>query len=99
MAQVLGNLGTSVTKDTSRSEEHQAPTSSSNPALDLPDIEMPFPEDTEQPEPHTEVNNPVEQTEHIEKQRNNHWLIKVRKTLTFPINRKQQAKATIKSES
>jgi len=30
MAQVLGNLGTSVTKDTSRSEEHQVPTSSSN---------------------------------------------------------------------
>jgi hypothetical protein len=66
MAQVLGNLGTSVTEDTGRSEEHQAPTSSSNPALDLPDMEMPSPEDTEQPEPHIEVNNPLEQTEHTE---------------------------------
>jgi hypothetical protein len=46
MAQVLGNLGTSVTKYTKRSEEHQAPTSSSNPALDHPDIEMSFPEYT-----------------------------------------------------
>jgi hypothetical protein len=60
MAQVLGNLGTSIDKDTNRSEEHQAPTSSSNPIVDLPDIEMPFPKDTEQAEPHTEVNNPVE---------------------------------------
>jgi hypothetical protein len=49
MDQVLGNLGTLVTEDTSRYEEHQAPTSSSNPALDLPDIEIPFPEDTTQP--------------------------------------------------
>jgi hypothetical protein len=69
MAQVLGNLGTSVTKDISRSEEHQAPTSSSNPALDLPDIEIPFPEDTTQPKPHIEVDNPVEQTEHTKETR------------------------------
>ena len=62
MAQVLGNLGTSVTKDTSKYEEHQAPTSSSNPALDLPDIEMPFPEDTTQPKLHIEVKNLVERT-------------------------------------
>jgi hypothetical protein len=57
MAQVLGNLGTSVTKNVRRSEEHQAPTSPSNPVMDLPDIEMPFPEDATQPEPHIEVNN------------------------------------------
>jgi hypothetical protein len=61
MDQVLGKLRKLVTKYTSRSEEHQEPTSSSNPTVDLPDIEMPFPEDTEQPEPHTEVNNPIEQ--------------------------------------
>jgi hypothetical protein len=66
MAQVLGNLGISIDKDTNRSEEHQALASSSNPIVDLPDIEMPFPEETEQTEPHTEVNNPVEQAEHIE---------------------------------
>jgi hypothetical protein len=60
IAQVLGNLGTSVTEDTSRSEEHQKPTSSSNPALDLPDIQMPFPEDIKQLKPHIEVNNPLE---------------------------------------
>jgi hypothetical protein len=74
-------------------------TSSSNPALDLPDMEMPSPEDTEQPEPHIEVNIHVEQTEHQKKQGSSHQLIKVRKTLKFPINRKQQAKATIKSEN
>jgi hypothetical protein len=46
MAQVLGNLGTSITEDTDRSGEHQAPTSSSNLVLDLPDMEMASPEDT-----------------------------------------------------
>jgi hypothetical protein len=46
MAQAPGNLGTSVTKDISRYEKHQAPTSSSNLSLDLPDIEMTFPKDT-----------------------------------------------------
>jgi hypothetical protein len=49
MAQVLGNLGTSITEDTDRSGEPQAPTSShSNPVLDLPDMEMPSPEGTKQ---------------------------------------------------
>jgi hypothetical protein len=62
MAQVLDNLGTRVTENTGRYEEHQAPTSSSNPTLDLLDIEMSFPEDTEQLGPHIEVNNPLEQT-------------------------------------
>jgi predicted nuclease with TOPRIM domain len=66
MAQVLGNLGTSITKDTSRSE---APISSSNPIVDLPDTEMPFPEDEEQEEPHNEVNIPIEQAEHIEEEK------------------------------
>jgi hypothetical protein len=64
MAQVLGNLGTSITEDTGRFEEHQAPTYSSNLALDLPDMEMPSLEETEQSKPHIEVNSPVEQTEH-----------------------------------
>ena len=67
MAQVLGNLGISLAKDTDRFGEPQAPTSShSNPVLDLPDMEMPSPEGTEQPEPHIEVNNPLEQIEHPE---------------------------------
>jgi hypothetical protein len=66
MAQVLGNLGTTIDKDTSRPEEHPAPTSSSNPVVDLLDIEMSFPEDTTQAEPHTEVNSPVVQKEKIE---------------------------------
>ena len=34
--------------------------------MDFPDIEMPFPKDTTHPEPHIEVDNPVEQTEHTE---------------------------------
>jgi hypothetical protein len=48
MAQVMGNLGTLSTKYIGRSKEQQAPTSS-NPALDLPDMEMPSPEDTKHP--------------------------------------------------
>jgi hypothetical protein len=67
MAQVLGNLGISLTENTDRSQEPQAPTSShSNPLLDLPDMDMPSPEGTEQPKPHIEVNNPLEQLEHPE---------------------------------
>jgi hypothetical protein len=34
--------------------------------LDPPDIDMSLPEDIEQLEPHTEVNNPIEQIGHIE---------------------------------
>jgi hypothetical protein len=63
MAQVLWNLGTYVTDEIGRSEEHQAPTSFS-PTLDLPNMEMPPPEYTEQPEPHIKVNNPLEQIDH-----------------------------------
>jgi hypothetical protein len=37
--------------------------------VDLPDIEMSFPEDIAQPEPHIEVDIPVEQTEHTEETR------------------------------
>jgi hypothetical protein len=67
MAQVLGNLGISLTEDTDRSGEPQAPTSShSNPVFDLPDMEMPSPEGTEQPEPQFDENNPLEQPEHPE---------------------------------
>jgi hypothetical protein len=55
MAQVLGNLGTLVTKDIGRSEEHQTPTSFSNLVPNLPDMEIPSPKDIEQPEPHIEV--------------------------------------------
>jgi hypothetical protein len=60
MAQVLGNLGTSITKDTDKSGEHQEPNSSSNPSLDIPDVEMPSLKYREQLEPHIEVNNPLE---------------------------------------
>ena len=66
MAQVLGNLGTSINKYTNRPEENQAPYSSSNPIVGLPDIEMSFPEYTAQAEPHTEVDSLVVQAEHIE---------------------------------
>jgi hypothetical protein len=48
MAQVLGNLGTSIVEDTDRSRELQAPTSShSKPVLDIPDVEMPSHEQIE----------------------------------------------------
>ena len=48
MAQVLGNLGTSMAEDTKRYGEPQAPTSShSNPVLDIPDVEMPSHEQIE----------------------------------------------------
>jgi hypothetical protein len=67
MAQVLENLGTSIAKDTDRSGEPQALTSShSNPILDLPDMEIPSPEGTKQLEPHIEVNSPLEQTKQPE---------------------------------
>ena len=47
MAQVLENLGISLTKNLDRSREPQAPTSShSNPVIDLPDMDMPSPEGT-----------------------------------------------------
>jgi hypothetical protein len=72
-------------------------TSSSNPAEDLPDIEMSFPENTTQEEPHTEVNSPVMQTEHIEETEEQLLTDQVRKTLTFHKNR-NQAKATAESE-
>jgi hypothetical protein len=68
IAQVLGSLGTSINKDTNRPEEYQAPTSSSNPVEDFPDIEMSFPEDTTQEEPHTEVNSPTVQEEETKEQ-------------------------------
>jgi len=63
IAQVLGNLGTSVNKNVSRSEEHQEPTSPSNPIMDLPNIEMPFLEDETHLETHIEVRHHVEQIE------------------------------------
>jgi hypothetical protein len=59
IAQVLGSLGTSISRDTNRPEEYQVPTSPSNPAEDFPDIEMSLPDDTTQEEPHTEVNTLV----------------------------------------
>jgi hypothetical protein len=64
MAQVLENLGTLVTKDTGRSKEHEAPNSSSNPALDVPDMEILSPKEIKHLEPHIEVNSHIEQTEH-----------------------------------
>jgi len=67
MSQVLGNLGISIIVDTYRSGEHQEPNSShSDPVLDLPDMDIPSPEGTKHPEPHIEVNNPLEQLEHLE---------------------------------
>jgi hypothetical protein len=73
MAQVLGNLGISLTEDTDRPEEPQAPTSPpSNSVFDLPDMEMPSspmresPEVAEQPEPQFDENSPLEKQEHPE---------------------------------
>jgi hypothetical protein len=66
MGQVLGNLGISIEKDRNKSEEHKALASSSNPVVDLPDIEMSLPEETKRTEPHTKANNHVEQAKHIE---------------------------------
>ena len=65
MDQVLGNLGTSITEDTNKAREPQAPTSShSNPVLDLPDMEMLSPKETKQLEPHIEGNSHFEQSKH-----------------------------------
>jgi translation initiation factor 1 (eIF-1/SUI1) len=65
MAQVLGNLGISLTEDIDRTEEHQAPnSSSSNHVFDLPDMEMPSPEGAEQPEAQFDENSPLEKLEH-----------------------------------
>jgi hypothetical protein len=51
MAQVLGNLGISLTKDIDRSGEPQAPNSSySNLVFDLIDMEIPSTGGTKQPE-------------------------------------------------
>ena len=62
MAQLLGNLGISLTKNKDRFGEPQAPTSShSNPVFDLPDMEMPSFEGIEQPEPQFDENDSLEQ--------------------------------------
>jgi len=68
IAQVLGSLGTSINKDTSRPKEYQVSTSSSKPSKDFPDIEMPFPEDTSQAELHIEVNISIVQAKETKEQ-------------------------------
>ena len=59
IGQVLGVLGTLISRDTNRPEENQAPTSSSSLVEYFPDTEMSLPDDTTQEEPHTEVNTLV----------------------------------------
>jgi hypothetical protein len=49
-------------------EEYQVPSSSSNLVEDFPDIEMSFPEDTTQEEPHTQVNILAVKAEETEEQ-------------------------------
>jgi hypothetical protein len=70
MAQVFGNLGISLTEDTDRPEEPQAPTSPpSNSVFDLTDMEIPSslmresPKVVEQPEPHFKENSPLDKEE------------------------------------
>jgi hypothetical protein len=60
MSQVLGNFGISLTENTDKSGEPQAPTSShSNPVFDLLDMEMPSLEGTKQPKPQFDESNPL----------------------------------------
>jgi hypothetical protein len=58
----LGNLGTLIDRGTNNPEKCPEQASSSKPAEDFPDIEMSFPEDTTQEEPHFEMRIPLGQT-------------------------------------
>jgi hypothetical protein len=66
IAQVLGSLGTSLDRGTNNPEIHPEQPSSSKPVEDFPDIEMSFPEDRAQEEPHFETRSPLGQTEQLE---------------------------------
>jgi hypothetical protein len=68
IAQVLGSLGNSINKDTNRPKEYQAPASSSKPVEHFPTIDMSFPEDTTQEEPHAEVSSLAMQEEETKEQ-------------------------------
>jgi hypothetical protein len=57
---VLGSLGTSIDKYTNRLEEYQEQASPSKPIEYFPKIEISFPKDAEQEEPHPKVNRPIE---------------------------------------
>jgi hypothetical protein len=60
IAQVLGSLGTSIDRDTNKPKEYQEQASSSKPVEYFPNIEISFPEDARQEEPHLEVRIPLE---------------------------------------
>jgi hypothetical protein len=66
IAQVLGSLGTSIDRGTNNPKKCLEQASSSKPVGDFPDIEMSFPEDKSQEEPHFETRIPLGQTEHLE---------------------------------
>jgi hypothetical protein len=66
IAQVLGSLGTSLDRGTNNPEIYPEQPSSSKPVEDFPDIEMSFPEDRAQEEPHFETRSPLGQTEQLE---------------------------------
>jgi hypothetical protein len=66
IAQVLGSLRTSIDRGTNNPEKCLEQASSSKPAEDFPNIEMYFPEDKTQEEPHFEIRSPLGQTKHLE---------------------------------
>jgi hypothetical protein len=59
IAQVLGSLGTSIDRGTNNPKKFLEQASSSKPVGDFPDIEMSFPEDKAQEEPHFETRSPL----------------------------------------
>ena len=66
IAQVLGSLGTSIDRGENNPEKCPEQASSSKPVEDFPNIEMSFPEDRAQEEPHFETRIPLGQKEHLE---------------------------------
>jgi hypothetical protein len=55
----MGSLGTSIDRGTNNPKGFPEQASSSKPAEDFPDIEMSFPKDTTQEEPHLEIRSPL----------------------------------------
>ena len=66
IAQVLGRLGTSIDRGANNPEIYLEQPSSSKLVEYFPDIEMSFPEDRAQEEPHFETRIPLGQREHLE---------------------------------
>jgi hypothetical protein len=66
IARVLGILGTSLDRGTNNLEIHPEQPSSSKPVEYFPDIEISFPEDRAQEEPHFKTRIPLGQTEQLE---------------------------------